>query len=143
VKVAQAPRASSWTRYKLQVERDREGRVEALELTRSSDGTERALRLNGLKATLLAGPIYEVTRAGGVPPRAWASGKPIELSYLAGAQLELLLKAVRPLRRLNKVEQVAEGIARMSFEEASYWHAKMSRPGGLPALRLLLSATSH
>jgi hypothetical protein len=45
---------------------------------------------------------------------------------------------VKPLRRADRVATVAEGVAAMSREEASYWHAKVQRPRGLRALRILL-----
>jgi len=126
--------------YRLSIERDREGRVAAIELQAGSDGPQRTLRLNSYKAALVAGAVHEVLRASGVPGRAWASGRPIQLDYLTGTHLELLVVAARPLRRADRVERVVEGVAAMSTEEASYWHAKLARPGGLPALRLLLGA---
>lgn len=38
------------------------------------------------------------------------------------------------------MEAIAEGIAEMSREEASYWHAQTERRHGLKALRVLLNA---
>ena len=54
--------------------------------------------------------------------------EPIELDQVAGAHAELLLRAVQPLRRSDRAQAVADGIAAMSREEASYWHAKAQRP---------------
>jgi hypothetical protein len=47
--------------------------------------------------------------------------------------------AVKPLRRGDRIELVGDGVGRMSREEASYWHAKSHQPGGLRALRVLLT----
>ena len=46
---------------------------------------------------------------------------------------------VKPLQRLDRLEAVGEGVAEMSREEASYWHAQTQRRHGLKALRVLLS----
>ncbi|MDQ6613331.1 MAG: hypothetical protein M3083_00815 [Actinomycetota bacterium] len=74
----------------------------------------------------------------GVGSRAWSSSHPVDLDQVAGAQTELLLRAVKPLRRPDRIEAIGEGVAAMSREEASYWHAKAGHPGGLPALRIML-----
>jgi hypothetical protein len=65
--------------------------------------------------------------------------RPIDLSQTTGAQAWLLLAATKPLRRADRIDEVAEGVAAMSPEEASYWYAKAQRPRGLRAVRLLLS----
>jgi hypothetical protein len=54
----------------------------------------------------------------------------------------LLVAAVAPLRKFQRIEQVAAGVARMSYEEACYWYAHIRSDYGrraLRALRLLLS----
>jgi hypothetical protein len=127
-------------RYQVQVERDDDGRVLSVTVDTTSDTRARHARVNSHKATRIAGAVHDILRSGGVPGRVWSSPAPIDVDYLVGAQLELLLVAVRPLRRADRVDHIAEGIAAMSAEEASYWHAKLGRPGGLPALRLLLAA---
>lgn len=131
--------ASRRETYRVQVERDPDGRVLSVSVDACCEGRSRTTRVNSYKATRVAGPVHDVLRSGGVPGRSWASAAPIDVDYLVGAHLELLLVAVRPLRRADRVDHVAEGIAAMSAEEASYWHAKLTRPGGLPALRVLLS----
>jgi hypothetical protein len=122
------------------IERDLDGRVTGVTVHADSRDATRQVSVNSTKATRVAGPVHDILRTGGVTGRAWASTRPLDLDYLTGAQLELLLVAVRPLRRADRIDHVATGIARMSSEEASYWHAKLTRPGGLPALRLLLAS---
>ena len=122
-------------------ERDCDGRVTAVNLDADRDGSHREARINSIKATRVAGAVHDILRSGGITGRAWASTRPLDVDYLTGAQLELLLVSVRPLSRADRIDHIAAGIARMSPEEASYWHAKLTRPGGLPALRVLLAGS--
>lgn len=128
-------------RYVLTAERDEEGRITAVRLSRTElDGEERTIRVNSVRLPRVVGPLHDVVRAGGVTGRQWSSSRPLELDQVTGAHAHLLLSAVRPVRRALRVEQIAEGVAQMSREEASYWHAKSHRRGGLAALRTLLAA---
>lgn len=124
--------------YSCRIERDSDGRVLSINLLSRNEDEQRTVKVNSGKATRIAGAAHDILRGGGVSGRSWASAAPIEVSYLTGAQLELLVVAVKPLRRADRIDHIAAGIAAMSPEEASYWHAKLRRPGGLPALRLLL-----
>jgi hypothetical protein len=125
-------------RYTCRVERDPDGRILAVTLDAQADMGKRTVQVNSRKVTRVAGAVHDIMRAGGVSGRRWSSAAPIELDYLTGAQLELLLVAIRPVRRADRIDHIAAGVAAMSAEEASYWHAKLHRPGGLPALRVLL-----
>lgn len=126
-------------RYACTVARDDDGRITAITVDATDlEGHERTVRLNGNRASRVAAALHDLVRAAGVGSRAWSSARPIELDQVAGAQAELLLRAVKPLRRADRVDSVGEGVGSMSREEASYWHAQSSRPGGLRALRILL-----
>lgn len=128
-------------RFTCTVTRDEDGRVLSIEiLSVSLDDRELRAWINASRAPLVAGPLHQILRAGGVTPRQWSASKPIELQQTVGAQAQLLLRAVKPLRRISRIQEVAEGISQMSREEASYWHAKALRARGLSALRTLLSA---
>jgi len=124
------------------IERDEDGRVRSVTLEAVVDEASRNVTVNSLKATRIAGSVLDVLRSGGVTGRQWSSPRPIVLDYITGAQLELLLVAVKPLRRADRIDRIGAGVATMSREEASYWHAKLRRPGGLPALRVLLGGGS-
>jgi|HubBroStandDraft_6_1064221.scaffolds.fasta_scaffold170577_2 hypothetical protein len=125
--------------YVCTVNRDEDGGILSIELDATDlEGVERHIQVRGLSASRVAGAVHDVLRGGGIKGRAWSSSKPIGLDQVTGAQLELLLSAARPLRRGDRIDSVSEGIAKMSREEAAYWHAKSHHPGGLPALRLLL-----
>lgn len=138
------PAASHRECFTCTVERDEDGRVIAVAVHSTTiDGDERSTRINSGMATRVAGAVHDVLRSGGVTGRSWSSTPPITVDYLTGAQLELLLVAVKPLRRADRIDRISNGVAAMSREEASYWHAKLRRPGGLPALRLLLASGEH
>jgi hypothetical protein len=126
-------------RYCFVVERDDDGRVTGLEVDADDlDGGHRTVRLDGQRATQVAGALQEVLRAAGIRGQQWTTAAPVTLDSAYGAHAELLLRAVRPLRRFDRVAAIAEGVAGMSCEEATYWHAKTQGPHGLRALRVLL-----
>jgi hypothetical protein len=127
-------------RYRCILERDRDGAVLAARVEREAlDGTPRGVTLNGNKAPVVVPFLHQILRDHGISGRVWSGRAPIELTQVVGAQIELLLRAVKPMRRADRIEEVAAGIAAMAREEASYWHAKAERPRGLRVLRLLLS----
>jgi hypothetical protein len=127
-------------RFTIDVGRSDEGRVLSLSVAAvDADGQFRSLRVNGSTAARVAGPVHDLLRGRGVSAKAWAGSRSIEPPSHLGAQAELLLQAVKPLRRGDRIDQVAAGVSTMSREEAAYWHAKATRPGGLRALRVLLT----
>jgi hypothetical protein len=126
--------------YRCAIIRNGDGRivsltVEAVDL----EGGGRHVTVRGTRVPDLVSPLQTLLRERKISGRAWTSPEPIELDQVAGAHAELLLRAVQPLRRSDRAQIVAERIAEMSREEASYWHAKTQRPGGLRALRILLT----
>lgn len=126
-------------RFELELERDIEGRVKGMQITTIDlADRERVVRLNGFRVPRAIGPIHDLVRDRGVSARAWSDSRPIELDQATGAQLELLIRSAKPLRRLDRLDRVIDGIAAMSREEAGYWHAQMTNRSGLRALRLLL-----
>lgn len=131
-------------RYRCTVDRDDDGRVRSIEvLATDLEGADRRVRVAGQAAGRIASAVHDVLRSGGVGGRAWTSPKPMDLDQVTGAQIELLLQAAKPLRRGDRIDQISEGVAKMSREEAAYWHAKSHHPGGLPALRILLAGATR
>jgi hypothetical protein len=126
--------------YLCTISRDNDGRITAIEVSADDlDGGNRRIRVNGNRAAHVAGPLQQVLRGAGLHGRQWTALQPLELSSTLGAHAELLLRAVKPLRRIDRLEAIAEGVAEMSREEASYWHAQTQRRHGLKALRVLLN----
>lgn len=125
--------------YSCLISRDEDGRITAVEIdVVDLEGGERGIRVNGHRAAHIAAPLQEILRTAGLRGRQWTSTRPFELAPTLGAHAELLLRAVKPLRRVDRIAGVAEGIAGMSREEASYWHAQTQRRHGLKALRVLI-----
>jgi hypothetical protein len=125
--------------FELLLSRDSDGRVMRMEV-RATDlvDRERVVRLNGFRVPRAVGPVHDLIRDRGVSARNWSGAQPIELDQATGAQLELLIRSAKPLRRLDRLDRVIDGIAAMSREEAGYWHVQMTNRAGLRALRLLL-----
>ncbi|MEX2587619.1 MAG: hypothetical protein WD602_06445 [Actinomycetota bacterium] len=126
-------------RFLLTVGRDETGRVHSIELDVEGCNGVPSINLNGLKASLVSPRLWGILSAGGVTTRGWTGNRPIELEQTTGAHAWLLLAALQPLRRIDRPDEIADGIEMMSTEEAAYWYARASRPRGLRALRLLLS----
>ena len=128
--------------YRCLIERDDDGRIAALSVhTTDLEGVDRHVHVNGYRAIHIAAGFQEVLRSAKLRGRDWTTGEPITVDPQLGAHVELLLRAVKPLRRLDRINTVAEGVAAMSREEAAYWHAQTSRRNGLRALRMLLGET--
>ena len=125
--------------YEFEVERDRDGRVAAFKITAIGlEGKVRKTRLNGYRAHPVARSLHDLLQDYGITGRQWAGSRPIVLDHTdAGPHGELLLRAVKPVRRSDHISTIAQVIADMSREEALYWCAKSAKPYGLRALRLI------
>ncbi len=68
---------------------------------------------------------------------------PFYLPEAVGVRLGLVFLAVRPLSKLQRVEEVSQGIRQMPLEEAYYWYSKCTATGtaerAQKALRVLLA----
>jgi hypothetical protein len=130
---------TSSERFSCSIQRDDDGRILTLEVAAVDleDG-KRIVKVEGVRAAHAAASVQDIMRSANLRGRQWTSRSPIELEPALGAHVELLLRAVKPLRRLDRIDAVAEGIAGMSREESSYWHAQTARRHGLRALRILL-----
>jgi len=68
---------------------------------------------------------------------------PLNLDEIGGVRLGLLFLAVKPLKKLARIETVSRGVRDMEPEEAYYWYSKLTkvkfaRRAG-KALRVLLA----
>jgi hypothetical protein len=125
--------------YSCQISRDDDGRITSVEIdVIDLEGGQRAIQVNNYRAAHIAAPLQEILRTAGLRGKQWTSPRPFELAPTLGAHAELLLRAVKPLRRVDRIASIAEGIAGMGREEANYWHAQTQRRHGLKALRVLL-----
>lgn len=129
-------------RFSCRIQRGEGGQVACLTVSLHDSDTDQTLRtvsVNGHRAERISGALHDILRGGGVTGRQWSSTREIDLEQTTGAHAWLLVEATRPLRRGDRLEEVGDGVARMSREEASYWYAKSHQPRGLRAIRLLLS----
>src|SRR5690606_10605754 len=95
---------------------------------RLSPPTSTAKRVpSGWRAAVGWPRLQELLRGADIRGGQWTSTKPFDLAPGPGAHLELLLRAVKPLRRIDRVAAVADRVAGMSREEAAYWHAQTFR----------------
>jgi hypothetical protein len=132
-----SPRREQWT---CRLDRADDGDVVAVEVEhRDGNGMHRRVRLDGPHLATVLEPLVALLQRFGVNGRQITGNGAFPLGDPPGPQIELLIEAVLPVRRYDRVVGVAHGVAEMSTEEATYWHARAHRPGGLPALRTLLA----
>jgi hypothetical protein len=69
--------------------------------------------------------------------------EPLLLDEETGVRLGLLLLAVKPLSRLDRIEEIKEAVSAMSSEEAYYWYSRCtsgnSRERTCRAFRIMVS----
>lgn len=142
-------------RFRLQVDRDARGELVVTVLQRqvrrrgktTELGYEPVARATGLPLSVAAPLLAAAVRTCGTSPErlsrpAREGEPPIELDEVHGARVALALLAVRPLRKLERMEGVVRGVGAMSNEEALYWFARVikgPRARVLRALRILLT----
>ena len=106
---------------------------------------ERTAALKGRPLRLVENRVFKLLRSqkvrlGNLDP---GETKRYDLDEDVAMTLALLFRALAPMRSIDRIETVANGIERMSREEASYWLGMAihrSRPRRvLAALRLLLT----
>jgi len=102
-------------------------------------------------ATLRGGAFNEVSfliestfRELSLDPEIVCTGDPasVSLPEAAGVRLSIAFRAMKPMRRRDRLREIAKGIDQMSLGECYYWHAKArspSSPSGTKALRVLLA----
>lgn len=92
--------------------------------------------------------IHQLIRTEGYRPSDLRPGRrtTLKLKEDSGIRLGLLMKAIKPLRKLDRVQAVIEGVEGMSREEASYWFSKAinsphdaERRRAMKAMRILLA----
>ena len=103
------------------------------------------LRVWGLPLKVMTETLLRTLKKQGYRPTALSSRKkePFLLDEASGVRLGLFLFALKPLRKVTRMEEIITGIERMSDEEVYYWYAKCTNGRNAPharkALRILLS----
>ena len=106
----------------------------------TSEQVREVVRAWGPPLRAVTDQLLETLRRSGYRPSELGPDRrePFALEEPAGVRLGLLLMAVKPLRKHQRIEEVAAGLRSMSDEEAYYWYSKCTqRSAGRRAQRAL------
>jgi len=99
-----------------------------VELTEAGNGRgeRRVVRVWGVPLLAVNHQLLEALKDSGYGPAALHPGRkqPFRLSEATGVRLGLLLLAVKPLRKLRRMEEVSMAVEALADDEAYYWYAK-------------------
>ncbi|WP_242823805.1 DUF7680 family protein [Sulfobacillus thermosulfidooxidans] len=122
--------------YQLRILKDHDNAVR-LELwqmpynaSSQTENTQKVGSLRGLPLTACHSGVTEVLRQEGQPPSVLSRphGEMVELTEDAGIYLALLFRLIRPLKRLDRIQNVVQGLARMTPDERQYFFARIQYP---------------
>ena len=122
--------------YQLSCHRDSFGNIAAFEILNDE---HRKYFLNTWQAGAVSEFVMEILNSAQVG-KTLTLNETMQLDEHLGAHVLLVVRAVKSLAGFERTCRIAQGIARMSREEATYWHAHAQHKGGLPALRKLLAS---
>ena len=106
---------------------------------------KKEIRIWGTPAKVLTETLLNTIKKQGYRPTALSPqrNEPFILDEAVGVRLGLFFFALKPLRKVSRMEEIITGIERMIDEEAYYWYAKCSNGRNVnksrKALRILLS----
>lgn len=75
--------------------------------------------------------VLKALQRSGYQPSSLSSRrrKPYQLKEEEAVRLGLLFKAVKPLRKHNRIEKISNAIGHMETEEVYYWFSKCTQEG--------------
>ena len=105
---------------------------------------EAVAHVSARRATSYRRAVLDAVQASGYPTAAVSPRRrhPFSLAQAPGVRLALTVNASLPVARPLRRSAIADGVLRMSPEEALYWYARTCGEGkqrALRALRLLLA----
>jgi hypothetical protein len=112
--------------------------VELRQRADSRSGARKVVFAAGQNLQAVGDHVLEAIRRAGHPPSQLRRTRrePFRLPEEAGVRLGLVLLAVKPLRKIRRIEEIASAVRTMSDDEAYYWFAKCTDPEhGLRAQR--------
>lgn len=149
------PASRGARRFRLRMEKDRGGQPRLLvfqERPRRGQGNvppafDPVAWAQGLPLDVARPLIAAAVRANGGNPAPLSRPSPdseplVDLDEASGAKVALVLLAMQPLRKLERMQAILRGIEAMSAEEALYWFARVMRgpkTRTLRAFRILLA----
>jgi hypothetical protein len=98
---------------------------------RPDDPMPRVVSIWGTPLSAVMDRVLEGIKKNGYRSSDLRAGRraPFEIDEDQGVRLGLLFLAVKPLRKLERIEAVSRSIRQMETEEAYYWFSKCSRSG--------------
>lgn len=98
------------------------------------------VKIWGLPFKVMTETILKTLKRQGCRPTALSSQRkdPFILDEISGVRLGLFFFALKPLRKVTRMEEIITGIDRMSDEEAYYWYAKCTNGRNAQRLRKAL-----
>ncbi len=93
---------------------------------RNGDTGRRVVRCWGTGLIGVHDHLLEALKASGYRPDTLkpTRRKPFVISETVGVRLGLLLLAVKPLRKVRRIEDVSVAVRALADDEAYYWYAK-------------------
>jgi len=118
----------------------------AVRRRRGGEAKPRAVvRVWGTPLSTVLDQVLEALRRNGYKGSDLRANRKTPFSFREphGVRLGLLFMAVKPLRKLSRIEAIARAIRTMEPEEAYYWFSKCSRPDegrrACRALRIMMA----
>jgi len=102
-------------------------------------------QVEGDPLKLTVGDVLSCLKHAGHKPSELQRGRatPFRLNEENGVRLGVLFMAVKPLRKIGRIEAIAERVRAMAPEELYYWYSKCTDPDGARraqhALRVLIA----
>ncbi len=104
-----------------------------------------AVRVWGTPLTAVLGQVMDALKKNGYRGSDLRTNRkaPFLLDEEYGVRIGVLFMAIKPLRKLGRIESISSSIRQMEPEEAYYWFSKCSRKGEerriRRALRIMLA----
>ena len=103
-----------------------------LELSQGMNGRvpRRVVRSWGPALQSVGNHLLEALRASGYRPADLKRSRrrPFAVPEVVGVRLGLALLALKPLRKVRRLEEVASAVRELGDDEAFYWYAKCTDP---------------
>lgn len=105
----------------------------------------RVVRIWGTPLSAVLDQVLEVLRKNGYRATDLRPERkpPFSLDEQSGVKLGLLFLAVKPLRKLARIEAVSREVRHLEPEESYYWYSKCSKSGqsrrAMRAMRILMA----
>lgn len=106
---------------------------------------QKEIRIWGLPLKVMTETLLRTLKKQGYRPTTLTPQRkdPFSLDEISGVRLGLFFFALKPLRKVIRMEEIIAGIDRMVDEEAYYWYAKCTNGRNAQrsrkALRILLA----